>query len=195
MRPWASTRYSAGQYWLEKAFHVAISESTATGQLTPSRCTADAMLAWIFSKSNSGECTPTITRPRGAYALFNCCRCGMVRTQFTQENVQKSNRTTCPLSAANVSGALLIQASIPVNSGAAMRSLTGNTPPGTSPDSDCIGGRNTVTSTTTPITTTTARSATRNRFMRSRFDFTVLHGRCPPPRRIDAHLLVSGGAC
>src|SRR6202035_44827 len=160
MRPWGSTRYSAGQYWLENAFHVAISESIATGQLTPSRCTADAMLARTFSKSDSGECTPTITRPRCAYALFSCCKCGMVRTQFTQENVQKSTRTTWPFSAASVSGGLLIQPSMPVNSGAAVRSLTGSTPADASPDSDCIGGRNTVTSTTTPIKTTTARSAT-----------------------------------
>ena len=63
-RPDWSMRYSAGQYWLPYAFQVFISESSATGQVTPNRCTAASTLAATFSKSNSGECTPTMTRPR-----------------------------------------------------------------------------------------------------------------------------------
>ncbi len=98
-----------------------ISESTATGHVTPKRCTAAWTLARTFSKSNSGECTPTMTRPRLPYARSRCCRWGMVRTQLTQENVQKSTSTTLPRRPPTVSGWLLIQPSSPVNSAAPMR--------------------------------------------------------------------------
>ena len=65
---------------------------------------ARATFAGFFSNSNSGVCTPTITRPSSRYASNHARRYGSVRTQLTQLYVQKSTTTTRPRSAARLSG-------------------------------------------------------------------------------------------
>src|SRR5579862_2538683 len=59
-----------------------------------------------------------MTNPLSLYSLYHCVMCGNVRMQLMQEYVQKSSRTTLPLSCARVSGCEFIQSVMPVNSGA-----------------------------------------------------------------------------
>src|SRR5437588_7136377 len=107
-------RYSAGQYLLPYAFQVPSCESSATGQVTPRRCTAAATLLRTFSKSNSGECTPTSTKPRPRYDSYRVRRWGRVRTQLTHEKVQKSTSTTLHRRPSMVRGEPLSQVSTSV---------------------------------------------------------------------------------
>src|SRR5271157_2896624 len=65
---------------------------------------ARATFAVLFSNSNSGVCTPTITRPLSRYASYQALRYGRVRTQFTQLYVQKSTTTTLPRRLSNMRG-------------------------------------------------------------------------------------------
>jgi len=159
-------RSSVGQYWVEYAFHVAIAESRATGQVTPRRLTAALTFTGTFSKSNSGEWIPTMTNPRPRYALYSCRRWGMVRTQLTHENVQKSTSTTRPRRPASVRGGLLIQPSIPAKSGAATRSLAGSSvDPEPAERTGLPNGRNTASAIAANATAATTMRPARYRFI------------------------------
>src|SRR5262249_51873951 len=93
-------------------------ESTATGQPIWYSCSARRMLDTFFSNSNSGEWTPTITRPSARYLSHHWRRNGKVRWQLMHEYVQKSTSTTLPRSASIESGGELSQSTMPVKSGA-----------------------------------------------------------------------------
>src|SRR3989338_6102298 len=56
--------------------------------------TAVATLLYSFSNSNSGVCTPIITKPLSLYFSYHALRYGVVRWQLIQLYVQKSTRIT-----------------------------------------------------------------------------------------------------
>src|SRR3954468_6182178 len=88
---------------------MANSLSITTGYSTPSSTTAWRTLARSCSKPNSGAWTPTTTSPRSAYRSCHALTYGSVRSQLTQEYVQKSTSTGRPCSPAAVSGSVLSQ--------------------------------------------------------------------------------------
>src|SRR5271169_45326 len=95
------------------------------GYATPRPAAAPRTFETTCSKANSGVWTPTTTNPASRYARYQPSTCGSERWQLMQEYVQKSTRTTLPLSWARVSGRLpgvLSQATMPVNGGAVPRS-------------------------------------------------------------------------
>src|SRR3989338_11707119 len=56
--------------------------------------TAVATLLYSFSNSNSGVCTPIITKPLSLYFSYHALRYGVVRWQLIQLYVKKSTRIT-----------------------------------------------------------------------------------------------------
>src|ERR1035441_269578 len=88
----------------------------------PSRFAAEATLAGLCSKANSGVLTPTTTSPLLWYVWYHFSTYGMLRMQLIQEYVQKSTSTTLPFRPAMVRGGLLIQLVKPWNSGAGVDS-------------------------------------------------------------------------
>src|SRR5690242_2276067 len=88
------------------------------------RCfTASSTLAVTRSWPYSGVCTPTTTSPLPEYFSCHALTCGTTWMQLMQSNVQNSTSTGLPRSDCIVSGLLLIQWSMPWNSGAGDASL------------------------------------------------------------------------
>ncbi len=88
-----------------------------------------------------------------------------MRTQLTQEKVQKSMSTTLPRRSASVSGVVFSHPSMPVKPGAGERSLTGKTcPPAFDEEVAGAGLLTTVKSTAAAITRATVTRAVRYRF-------------------------------
>src|SRR5882757_3377887 len=77
----------------------------ATGYVIFKSVSDFATFAESFSKANSGVCTPMTTSPSFLYFSAQASTYGTDRKQLMQEYVQKSMRTTLPLSCSRVSGA------------------------------------------------------------------------------------------
>src|SRR5271170_1293223 len=71
MRPFASTKYLAGQNRFEYARQIAYSLSSTIGYSRPNRAAASATCEPSRAKENSGACTPITTRPLSLYLLFH----------------------------------------------------------------------------------------------------------------------------
>src|SRR6202020_1898951 len=103
----------------------------ATGYRTPSAAAWARTLETTCSKANSGVCTPTTTRPSLWYLEYQASTWGSDRWQLMHEYVQKSTRTTLPLSDASDRGrspGVLSQAEMPVKFGAVPQSSSDDRP-------------------------------------------------------------------
>src|SRR5882724_1374170 len=79
--------------------------------------TAFFTLAGSFSKPNSGEWTPTTTRPASLYFAAQAFMYGNSLRLLMHEYVQKLTSTTFPRSALSLNGGELSQATAPFKSG------------------------------------------------------------------------------
>src|SRR5882724_13146656 len=79
--------------------------------------TAFFTLAGSFSKPNSGEWTPTTTRPASLYFAAQAFMYGSSRRLLMHEYVQKLTSTTFPRSALLLNGVELSHATAPSKSG------------------------------------------------------------------------------